>query len=90
MIKKHKFTKEMMLAVRTIKPPYPGLAIDFVEFPDYLAIRIYENQIMALPEGHKVSVLEYLHTLRETLIRLGATKVYFDGVQGDPPRGGLK
>ena len=79
-----------MAAVRTVKPPYQGLAIDFVEFPDYIAIRIYENQIMALPEGHKVSVLEYLHKLREILVSMGATKVYFDGVQGDPPKGGFK
>lgn len=85
-----KYTKEMMAAVRTVKPPYPGLAIDFVEFDDYLAIRIYENQIMALPDGHQVSILEYLHRLRGILISLGAKKVYFDGVKGDPPRGGLK
>lgn len=85
-----KYTKEMLIAVRTVKPPYPGLAIDFVEFPDYLAIRIYENQIMALPEGHKVSVLEYLHHLRDILLKMGAKKVYFDGAQGDPPRGGLR
>lgn len=80
----------MLIAVRAIKPPYPGLAIDFVEFDDYLAIRIYENQIMALPEGHKVSVLEYLHKLRETLLSLGAKRVYFDGIQGDPPKGGYR
>ena len=80
----------MLIAVRAVKPPYPGLAIDFVEFPDYLAVRIYENQIMALPEGQKVSVLEYLHMLRTILISMGAKKVYFDGVKGDPPRGGLR
>lgn len=86
----HKYTKEMMLAVRTVKPPYQRLAIDFVEFPDYIAIRIYENQIMALPEGEKVSVLEYLHKLRDILIAMGATRVYFDGVKGDPPGKGMR
>jgi len=85
-----KFTKDMMVAVKALKPPYPGLAFDLVEFPDYLAIRIYENQIMALPEGHKVSVMEYLHQMRNILLSLGAKKVYFDGIKGDPPRGGLK
>lgn len=86
----HKYTKEMLAAVRTVKAPYSGLAIDFVEFPDYLAIRVYENQIMALPEGHKVSVLEYLHKLRDILVSMGATKVYFDGIQGDPPGRGMR
>lgn len=80
----------MLIAARSVKPPYTGLAIDFVEFPDYLAIRIYENQIMALPEGEKVSVMEYLHKLRDVLILMGATKVYFDGVKGDPPGKGMR
>lgn len=87
---KHKFTQEMRAAVRAVKPPYAGIAIDFVEFPDYLAIRIYENQIMSLSDGQKVSVLEYLHKLRDILISFGATKVFFDGIKGDPPGKGMK
>jgi hypothetical protein len=87
---KHKFTPEMKKAVRSVKPPYAGIAIDLVEFPDYLAIRIYENQIMALSDGQKVSVLEYLHKLRDILISFGATKVFFDGAKGDPPGRGMK
>jgi hypothetical protein len=80
----------MLAALKSVKPPYPGLAIDFVEFPDYLAIRVYENQIMALPDGHQVSVLEYLHKLRNIILGFGVDKVYFDGAKGDPPRGGFK
>jgi hypothetical protein len=90
MMNKYRYTKEMVAAVKSVKPPYSGLAIDLVEFPDYLAIRIYENQIMALPEGHKVSVLEYLHQLRGIVMSFGIEKVYFDGAKGDPPRGGLR
>lgn len=85
-----KFTKDMIVALKTLKAPYPGLAFDLVEYPAYLAIRIYENQIMALPDGHQVSVLEYLHQMRNTLLSLGAEKVFFEGIKGDPPRGGLK
>jgi hypothetical protein len=89
-MKKHRYTSEMMTAVRTVKPPYAGIAVDFVEFPDYIAIRIYENQIMALSDGQKVSVLEYLHQLRGILLSMGATKVYFDGAKGDPPGKGMR
>jgi len=85
-----KFTKDMIVALKALNPPYPGLAFDLVEYPEYLAIRVYENQIMALPEGYQVSVMEYLHQMRNILISLGAEKVFFDGVQGDPPRGGLR
>lgn len=90
MANKFTYTKEMQVAVRTVKPPYPGLAIDFVEFPDYLAIRVYENQIMSLPEGHKVSLMEYLHKLRNILVAFGISKVYFDGAKGDPPGKGMR
>lgn len=85
-----KFTKDMIVAVKALKAPYPGLAFDLVEFPDYLAIRVYENQIMSLPDGYQVSVMEYLHQMRNLLISFGAEKVYFDGAKGDPPRGGLR
>lgn len=80
----------MAIAVRTIKPPYSGLAIDFVEFPGYLAIRIYENQIMSLSDGQKVSVIEYLHQIRNTMLSMGAEKVFFDGIKGDPPGKGMR
>ena len=86
----NKLTKEMSAAIRTIKAPYAGIAVDFVEFPDYLGIRVYENQIMSLSDGQKVSVIEYLHRLRNVLISLGAEKVYFDGAKGDPPGKGMK
>jgi hypothetical protein len=87
---KYKYTKDMLVVLKSIKPPYPGLAIDFVEYPNYLSIRIYENQILSLPEGHQVSVLEYLHKLRSTILSFGVDKVFFDGAKGDPPRGGLR
>lgn len=88
MSKKERYTKDMVKAVRAVKPPYAGIVVDFVEIHDYLAIRIYENQIMSLSDGQKVSVMEYLHRLRDVLVAMGAEKVYFDGIAGDPPRAG--
>jgi hypothetical protein len=81
-----KFTKEMSMAVHRLKPPYKGLIIDFVEHKDYVGIRIYENQIMAMNETQKVSIMEYLQLLRITIESFGV-KANFDGAKGDPPRG---
>jgi hypothetical protein len=80
-----RFTKDMSMAVHQLKPPYRNLIIDFVEHPNYIGIRIYENQIMAMNEMQKVSVMEYLQLLRTTIESFGV-KANFDGAKGDPPR----
>lgn len=80
-----KLTQEMRMAVANIKPPYKGLVVDLVEFPDYIGLRIYENQIMSMDDSKQFSVMEYLHLLRNTIESFGA-KCYFDGAKGDPPR----
>lgn len=79
-----RFTPELLAALKSIKQPY-GFTVDFVEFPAYLAARTYENEIMSMSDGQRVSVMEYLHKLRMTAESLGF-EFYFDGVQGDPPR----
>jgi hypothetical protein len=79
-----KFTEDMAFAVRQIPHPYPGLIVDFVEFPDYIGIRVYENQIMELNDNKRVTFMEYLQQLRQ-MIELAGEKAFFDGVAGDPP-----
>ncbi len=79
------YTKAMSDAVQQIKPPYRGMIVDIVEFPDYLAVRVYENQIMSMSESQKVGVMEYLQLLRTTIESFGVT-CHFDGAVGDPPR----
>jgi hypothetical protein len=80
-----KYTKAMSEAVQRIKPPYRGMIVDVVEFQDYLAVRVYENQIMSMSEGQKVGVMEYLQLLRTTIESFGVI-CHFDGAVGDPPR----
>lgn len=80
-----KFTPEILAAIRTVKKPYANLTVDFVEFPDYLAARTYENEVMSMTDGQQVSVLEYLHQLRNIIEPFGV-KFHFDGAKGDPPR----
>ena len=79
-----KFTPEMKFATSQVRPPYRGLVIDFVEFPDYIGLRIYENQIMSMDSSKQYSVMEYLHMLRNVIESFGV-KCFFDGAKGDPP-----
>ena len=80
-----KFTPEILAAIRTVKKPYANLTVDFVEFPEYLAARTYENEVMSMSDGQQVSVLEYLHQLR-VIVEAFGIPFHFDGAKGDPPR----
>jgi len=80
-----RFTPEILAALKSVKKPYATITVDFVEFPDYLAARTYENEIMSMSDGQQVSVLEYLHQLRGIVESFGIA-FHFDGAKGDPPR----
>lgn len=81
-----KFTPELLATLKSVKKPYSkGFTVDFVEFPDYIAVRTYENEVMSMSDIQRVSVLEYLHQLRNTAKFLGHD-LHFDGIAGDPPR----
>lgn len=66
------------------KPPY-NIIVDLVEMPNFLALRIYENEIMALSNEKQMIVLEYLFKLKDIVHKFGY-KCDFQGVPGDPPR----
>jgi hypothetical protein len=80
-----RFTPEILAAMKSVKKPYAKLTVDFVEFPDYLAARTYENEVMSMSDGQQVSILEYLHELRSIVESFGIA-FHFDGAKGDPPR----
>lgn len=71
--------------LKNMKPPYNGIVIDIVENPSYVGLRVYENQIMALPDEKQYGVMMHLHEMRKTLMQFGY-KVFFEGAKGDPPR----
>lgn len=78
-------SREMKQAIRQIKIPYKGLVVDFVDMDKYLALRVYENQIMSMSSGQQLGVMEYLQLLRTTIESYGVT-CHFEGAKGDPPR----
>ena len=80
-----KLTPEMRKAVHQIKLPYRNLIVDFVDMDKYIALRVYENQIMAMSDMQRLSVMEYLQLVRTTIESYGVT-CHFDGAKGDPPR----
>ena len=66
------------------KPPY-NIVIDIVEMPKFLALRVYENEVMALSNEKQIIIMEYLFKLKNIIEQFGYT-CDFQGAPGDPPR----
>jgi len=79
-----KYNKDIARAIRQIPKPY-GIRTDMVEHPDFLEIRIYENEIMTFEENQRVVIMDYLLKVRD-VVQLSGVRCELMGVAGDPPR----
>ncbi|AXH49285.1 hypothetical protein HWB76_gp117 [Streptomyces phage Blueeyedbeauty] len=80
------YSPEVQRIFKTMKPPYNGFIVDMVEYPDYLALRVYKPNIEEFSEMQKVALAEYLFQLRDT-IRSEEVKCHIEGVTDAPPSG---
>lgn len=78
------YSQNVQRLFHEIKPPYPGLIVDVVEYPDYLALRVYKSNIESFSESQKVALAEYLYRLRDSI--RSETRCHIEGVENDPPR----
>ena len=53
--------------------------------PNFIALRVYENEVMALSNEKQMIIMEYLYKLKGIVEKFGYT-CDFQGVPGDPPR----
>jgi hypothetical protein len=79
-----KYNKAIALAIRQVPKPFP-VHTDVAEHPDFLEIRIYENQIMEYEEAQRVVIMDYLLKVRD-VVQLHGVRCELMGVAGDPPR----
>lgn len=75
------YTKEMARKVREIKKPFPNLDIDIVKFPDFLAIRLYEDNIAQFEDSKRVKVINYVQMVKD-LIETYGVRCELEGVKG--------
>jgi len=66
------------------KPPY-NIVVDIVKMPKYLALRVYENEVMSLSQEKQMIIMEYLFKLKKIVEDFGYV-CDLDGQPGDPPR----
>lgn len=65
------YTVEMAKKVREIKPPVKGLTLDIRARPNYLALTVYESNIMEYNESQRMQVMEYLLMVRKLIESYG-------------------
>lgn len=74
----------LIKVIKENKPPY-NIVVDIVDTPSFIALRVYENEIMSLSDEKRMIVMEYLFKLKEIVHQFGY-KCDFQGAPGDPPR----
>ena len=61
----------MAAAVRNIKPPVKGLVMDIKGMPNYLAVTVYEENIMEYSDSQREAIMEYLLMVRDVIASYG-------------------
>jgi predicted methyltransferase len=74
------YTHDMAIKVRNIKPPVKNLVLDIRARPNYLALTVYESNIMEYNESQRMAIMDYLLLVRE-LIQSYGTPCEIEGMK---------
>jgi hypothetical protein len=66
------YTVDMAKKVREIKVPVKGLILDVRARPNYLALTVYESNIMEYSETQRMAVMDYLLLVRKLIMSYGS------------------
>lgn len=62
----------MAKKIRDIKCPVKGLKMDVRARPNYLALTVYEENVMEYNESQRMQLMEYLLLVRQLIISYGS------------------
>jgi len=79
---KIRYTTEMAKKIREIKCPVKNLVMDVRIRPNYLALTVYEENVMEYNESQRMQLMEYLLLVRQ-LIQSYGTPCELEGIQGN-------
>jgi hypothetical protein len=71
-MEKIKYTVDMAKKIRGIKVPVKGLKMDIRARPNYLAITVYEENVMEYNESQRMQLMEYLLLVRQLIMSYGS------------------
>jgi len=75
-----RYTKDMAKAVRQIKPPVKELLLDIIRHPDYIGLRIYEENVMQYEINQRADIMQYLLLVKQ-LIETYGSRCEIEGVK---------
>ena len=75
------YNKEMALKIRELKKPVNGLQMDIVKYPEFLAIRLYEDNFSQYDGSIMMQVIEYVEMVKKILETYGV-RVELEGKPG--------
>lgn len=70
-MEKARYTKEIAKKIREIKQPVRNLLLDIRDRPNYLALTVYESNIMEYNESDRMAIMNYLLLIRELILSFG-------------------
>jgi hypothetical protein len=65
------YTQEMAKKIREIKKPVHDLQMDIVKYPEFLAIRLYEDNFIQYHGSKKEMVIEYVGKVKKVIESFG-------------------
>ena len=73
------YTDEMKKRIREIKKPVMNLEMDVVMYPEFLALRLYEDNFLQFAGTKKEMVIDYVSKVKKMLESYGI-RVELEGV----------
>jgi len=74
---------DMAKSIRNIKKPVKGLWMDIRARPNYLAVTVYEENVMEYNESQRSAIMEYLLMVREVIESYGV-RCEIEGIKYRP------
>lgn len=65
------YTQEMAKRIRDIKKPVHNLQMDIVKYPEFLAIRLYEDNFIQFYGTNKEMVIDYVAKVKKLIESYG-------------------
>lgn len=66
------YNKDMAKAIRNIKSPVKDLIVDIVKHPNYIGLRVYEDNVMQYEINQRADIMQYLLLMRDIIESYGS------------------
>jgi hypothetical protein len=65
------FYDDIAKAIRQLPSPVKELTVDIVTHPEYLSLRVYEDEVMQYEINQRADIMQYLLMMREVVQSFG-------------------